>query len=144
MKPVMIILVATLAILSTFVGCTTAPPDLFRTGHLQLEQTATRKVRAMWFSVKEMDGGIEVSGVLKRNDRTGMGIKAHVDITILAPEGAFLGKARSQDLFVPRRCIGRGTQGYRQFSVFFDFLPQAGSVIQVVVHSQEHDPADHM
>ena len=124
-------------------GCATAPTDLHRSGRVQVEHIAEGKVRISGLGVHEKDGGIEVCGVLRRIGRSALAIKAHVDITVLNPEGTILIQARSKSKYIYRRRIGAGTRSHKRFAVFLEVSPPKDSVIQIVVHSQEHDPVDH-
>ena len=120
-------------------GCTAAPTNLHHTGYVQVEQTTEGKVRISGLGIHEKDGGVEVCGTLKRRDRSAVAIKAHVDITVRTPEGKILTQARSQSQYITRRRIGTGSKFHRRFTVFLEGSLPKGSVVQVVVHSQEHD-----
>jgi len=139
MKYTLIMTVIMLTSVGVLVGCATRQPNLLRNGQLHLKHAETGKIRAIWFSAFKQSNGLDVQGYLKRYDRTGAAIKAHADITILTADGTVLASARSLDLYVPRNRIGGGPQRYKRFSVFFEFTPPTGSVIQVTVHTSSHN-----
>ena len=86
MKPLTTVLLDTVGA-GVLTGCAAAPTDLYRTGRVQVEQTAEGKVRISGLGIHEKDEGIEVCGALKRIDRSASAIKAHIDITARNPEG---------------------------------------------------------
>ena len=139
MRPRWIIPVGVLTTVTTLLGCATASPDLMRTGYLRLENSSgDRRVRALWFSVREQNQGLVVSGMLKQKLRCPRSVKAHVDITIRAPDGTILAERRLQDLYVPRNRIGAGSRRFKRFSARFDSIPPPNSAIQIVAHRGTH------
>ena len=121
-------------------GCTANRVDLVDSGFLTLEKQAAGKVYVAWSDAYDRDGGFVVTGVLRRSDHVGSPIKAHVDVTVLSPDGRVVDTARSGDVYVPRRITGRG-QSFKRFSVPFSSKPPRGSTVRVVSHSGLHDEA---
>ena len=105
-----------------------------------IEKQAAGKVYVAWSSAHECEDGFLVTGVLRRSDRVGSPIKAHVDITILSPDGHIIDTARSNEVYVPRRRTGRG-QSMQRFRVQLPDIPPRGSSVRMVSHSGLHDDA---
>ena len=119
-------------------GCATNRIDLVDSGVLSLEQHTMGKVYIAWSDAYEDGDGFVVTGVLKRRGTIGMPIKAHVDVTVLSPDGKVLDEARSSDVYVPRRITGRG-QSLQRFRVRFPSIPAEGSKVSIVTHSGSHN-----
>jgi hypothetical protein len=98
---------------------------------LNLQKDADGRVRVAWINARESDGGFVVSGVLRRMDQLGAPIKAHVNVVVVSPEGEVLDKARSSDIYVPRR-IASKVQSFERFEVRFADVPPDGSFVRVV------------
>ena len=127
-------------LVSVISGCAANRVDLVDSGFLTLEKQAAGKVYVAWSDAYEREDGFVVTGVLRRSDRVGSPIKAHVDVTVLSPDGRVVDTARSGDVYVPRRITGRG-QSFKRFSVHFSSKPPRGSTVRVVSHSGPHDEA---
>jgi hypothetical protein len=138
-----ITMVVSLGILTVvFSGCTEAyRTNLTKSGVLNIEQQRTGKVYIAWSEAYEENGGFVITGVLRRRDRVGVPIKAHVDVTIFSPDGKILDEARSSDVYVSRRITSRGYLSFERFKVRFSSIPADGSSIRVVSHSGRHDDA---
>jgi hypothetical protein len=121
-------------------GCAANRIDLVDSGVLTLEQKAAGKVYIAWSDAYEDGDGFVVTGVLRRRDTVGMPIKAHVDVTILSPDGTIIEESHSSDVYVPRRIIGRG-RSLKRFKVRFSDVPAQGSLIRLVSHSGLHNDA---
>ena len=121
-------------------GCAANRVDIVDSGLLSLEQHATGKVYIAWSSAYKDGDGFVVTGVLRRRDTVGLPIKAHVDVTVLSPDGTVLDEASSSNVCVPRRITGRG-QRFRRFRVHFPSIPAQGSSVRMVSHSGQHDDA---
>jgi hypothetical protein len=134
------IAIVSLFFLAVISGCTTVDrSDLVKSGILNIEQERTGKVYIAWSDAYEEGDGFVITGVLRRRDRVGMPIKTHVDVTILSPDGTVLDEARSSDVYVSRRIIGRSHQSFERFKVRFPSVPPQGSLVRVVSHSGQHD-----
>ena len=135
MKRKWIIPAGMLTMICTILGCTKASQDLVQEDYLRLERSPHgAKVRALWFSVREQNHGLVVSGVLKQYQRNARPIKAHVHVTVRTPDGRVFVERRSQDLYVPRNRIGGGSRYFKRFTVRLDIMPPPASVIQIVAH----------
>ncbi len=121
-----------------FMGCAANQIDLVDTGALNLEKQREGKVYIAWTSVYKQDGGLVISGVLRRHDHVGNAIKTHVDVTVLSPDGRVIDTARSNEVYVPRRITGRG-QSFKRFTVHLPNLPPRGSLIRMTSHSGPHN-----
>jgi hypothetical protein len=119
-------------------GCATSRVDLVKSGVLTLEKRAAGKVHIAWSNAYEQAGELLITGVLMRHDHVGMPIKAHVDATILSPDGRTLDTACSKAIYVPRRITGRG-QSLKRFNIRFPLVPPQGSSVRLVCHSDLHD-----
>ena len=98
---------------------------------LTLEKQTSGKVYIAWCDAYKNEEGITVTGVLRRRDHIGLPIKKHVDVTILSPEGTILDEARSPDLYIPKRIIGR-FEKLQRFTVRFPNVSPQGSVLRVI------------
>ena len=128
----MIFLAVTTAIIS---ACAAERVDLVAAGVVTLEPHAAGKVAIAWSSAYKQNGTLIVSGVLTRHDHIGLPVKAHVDATILSPDGRTLDTACSKAIYVPRRITGRG-QSLKRFSIYFPSVPPQGSLVRLVCHSE--------
>ena len=99
-----------------------------------MEGRAEGKVQIAWSDAYEQAGGLRITGVLMRHDHVGMPIKAHVDVTIVSPDGQTLDTACSKTVYVPRRITGRG-QSLKRFSIRFPCVPPQGSSVRLVCRS---------
>ncbi len=134
---VVIFLAVTAAIVS---GCAANRVDLVAAGVLTLEPHATGKVGIAWSGAHKDKEGFVIAGALTRHDHVGLPVKAHVDATILSPDGRTLDTACSKAIYVPRRITGRG-QSLKRFDVRFPHVPPQGSSVRLVCHSDSHDEA---
>ncbi|HUV67368.1 MAG TPA: hypothetical protein VMW24_25990 [Sedimentisphaerales bacterium] len=133
-KRAMLLLVVTTSIIS---GCTVNRIDLVEAGMLTLEPHAAGKVGIAWSSAYKDKEGFVIAGVLTRHDHVGLPIRAHVDITVLSPDGRTLNDSRTPDICVPAHVTGRG-QSLKRFEVRFPHLPPQGSSVRMVCHSEPH------
>ena len=120
-------------------GCATNRIDLVDTGVISLEQRNMGKVYIAWSGAYEQDDGFVITGVLRRRDHIGMAIRAHVDVTVLSPDGTILDEARSSDFYVSRCIIGRSCLSFERFKVCFPNIPANGSLVRLVSHSGRHN-----
>jgi len=86
-------LAATAAIIS---GCAAKRVDLVDAGVLTLEPHAAGNVSIAWSSACKDNDGFVMAGVLTRHDHVGLPTRAHVDATILSPDGRTLDTACSK------------------------------------------------
>ena len=128
---IVIFLTVTAAIVS---GCAANRVDLVAAGVVTLEPHAAGKVAIAWSSVYKEDNSFVISGVLTRHDHVGFPIKAHVDATILSPDGRTLDAACSKAIYVPRQITGHG-QSLKRFTIRFPHVPPQGSSVRLVCHS---------
>ena len=128
-----------LSVLTIVSGCTMNRIDLVDRGVLSLEQHNTGKVYIAWSGAYGQDDSFVVTGVLRRRDSVGTAIRAHVDVTILSPDGTILDEARSGDVYVSRRIAGRSYLSFERFKLRFSDIPAKGSLVHLVSHSGRHD-----
>jgi len=131
-----------LAILTIIIsGCAANRVNLTDAGIVTIQQHTPGKVRIAWSDAYEDEDGFVVTGVLRRHDLVGMPIKTHVNVTVFAPDGNILDEARSRDIYVPRRRIGRG-QSFTRFRVNFPTIPTEGSKISITTHTSTHSDTE--
>ncbi len=106
--------------------------NLVDQGVVSLEQQHSKKVRTAWSNVQQDGEDIIVSGVLMRQAITSYPIWRHVEVTVLAPDGAVLQEARTSNIKVPRRVPGRGFNTKR-FEVRLAGIPPRGSVVRITI-----------
>jgi hypothetical protein len=68
-------------------------------------------------------------------------VKAHVDITIRAEDGSIRQEFRSDDVYVPRRHVGKGPD-WKRFKVRVPHGIAKGSAVSTLVHSGCHVQMD--
>ena len=138
MKRKWIIPAGMLTMISTILGCTTASQDLVQQDYLRLERSLhDSKVRALWFSVREQNHGLVVSGVLKQHQRNARPIKAHVLVTVRTPAGRVIVARRSQDLYVPSNRLIGCSRYFKWVTVWLDITRPPGSVVQIDGHEED-------
>jgi hypothetical protein len=121
-------------------SCTAANrTDLVKCGVLTIEQKRTGKAYIVWSSAYKEKDGLVITGVLRRRDHVGLPIKTHVDVTIVSPEGTVLDEARSSDVYVSRRIIGRDYLSFERFKIRIPSVPAQGSLVRLISHSGQHD-----
>jgi len=121
-------------------SCTAANrTDLVKSGVVTIEQKRTGKAYIAWSSVYKEKDGLVITGVLRRCDHVGLPIKTHVDVTIVSPEGTVLDEARSSDVYVSRRIIGRDYLSFERFKIRIPSVPAQGSLVRLISHSGQHD-----
>lgn len=116
-------------------GCAANRNNLVDSSVLSLEQRNTGKVYIAWSGAYEQDDSFVIAGVLRRRDSVGMPIRAHVDVTILSPDGTILDETRSSDVYVSRRITGRSYLSFERFKVRLTNIPAKGSSIRLVCNS---------
>ncbi len=104
--------------------------DLVDPGEVSLERQHSKKVHIAWTKVQQDGEDIVVSGVLRRHALTSYPIWRHVEVTVLAPDGTVLQKARTSNIKVPRRIPGRGFNTKR-FEVRLPGIPPRGSSVRI-------------
>ncbi len=129
-----------IVIASVVSGCATGRVNLVDAGVVTLEKQAAGKVYVAWSSAHECEDGLVITGVLRRSDRTGSPIRAHVDVTVISPDGRVVNTACSNHVYVPRRRTGRG-QSLQRFKVQLPDIPPRGSSVRLVSRSGRHNNA---
>ena len=129
-----------IVIASSVPGCGTNRADLVDSGVVTIERQAAGKVYVAWSRAHECEDGLLITGVLRRSDRVGTPIKAHVDVTILSPDGHVIDTACSNEVYVPRGRTGQG-RSMQRFRVQLPDIPPRGSSVRMVSHSGLHNDA---
>lgn len=128
-----------LGILTSFIsGCATSRIDLVDEGVVSVENTPSRKARILWTNVYQDGDDLVVYGVVQRRNLSSYPIKIHVDISVSSPDGKVLHKARTSDVYVPRRIPGRG-RNFKRFRIRFPDIPPKGSLVRAICHSGPHN-----
>lgn len=134
-KSLWIIVAIWLGLLITIISsCATSQVNLVKKGVLTIEQRSEGKVQIAWSDAYEKAGDLLISGVLLRHDHVGLPIQAHVDATIVSPDGQILDSACSKAVYVPGQITDRG-QSLKRFSICFSRVPPPGSIVRLVCHS---------
>ena len=128
------ILVATLIL----AGCSANRVSLADQSLVSVEKQDSEKVKILWTDIYEQDGHTWAYGVLKQQGISSSSIKTHVDIQVLNPDGSVQYETITDNLFVPRRRVGKGPD-WKRFRVQLpDELPK-NSQIRMTVHSGRHN-----
>jgi hypothetical protein len=65
-------------------------------------------------------------------------VKAHVDASIIGPDGVLIEKSCSPVLVVPRN-IGGGGLDWERFRIYLVNTPPQGSQVKLTVHTEIHN-----
>lgn len=116
-------------------GCANGRVNLARNGTVQMEVAGCHPVI---LSAKAEQDGEEtlVSGTVTRRPPLDPG-RIHIDVTISTPRGEVISETTA--LVYPRTIPIRRSRTSR-FAVWFPFVPPRGSRVQLVCHSQPHEP----
>jgi hypothetical protein len=138
-KVLISVVYANLVIMAGFIsGCTGNRVDLVGSNVLTIEKYSSGKVYIPWCEAYKDNDGFIVNGVLKRSDSVGLAIKTHVHVVVLSPERTVLDEAKSSDIYVPRRAVGK-YKSPKRFKINFDESPPRGSLVRVTACSDLHD-----
>lgn len=116
--------------LLSFSGCAGQQAGLADAAAIHLENHATGQVHVAWSDAHEVDGGLLVTGVVRRQDIVGPPIRTTVDVEIVSPSGDILDRAQSDSLCVPHRRTSR-MQGFERFRVRLSRMPPEGSSLRI-------------
>ncbi|MHC4624649.1 MAG: hypothetical protein ACYS4W_12190 [Planctomycetota bacterium] len=119
-------------------GCATNRIDLVDEGLVTVETVPSKGVRILWADVYQDGEDMVVCGVVQRRSDTSYPIRAHVDITVLSPEGTVLQETRTCNIYVARRLAGKG-MNWTCFRARLPGTPAEGSRVHMAVHSSEHN-----
>ena len=134
-------IVGTLSVAVTLSGCSSNRASLTNQGHVSVEKQGSEKIEILWTDVYEQDGQTWAYGILKQRGISAGAIKTHVDIQVLSPDGFIQYKTTTDDLFVPRNRVGRGSDWERFRIQLPEGLPK-DSQIYMTVHSGIHKQID--
>ncbi|MBM3435750.1 MAG: hypothetical protein FJY07_05980 [Bacteroidetes bacterium] len=128
----------TLSVVAAIIsGCATNQTSLADKGLVSVKKHDNEKVRILCTDIYQQDGQTWAYGVLKQRGISSSAIKTHVDIQVLNSGGSIQYETITDDLFVPRNRVGRGTD-WKRFRVQLpDELPK-DSQIKMTVHSGRH------
>lgn len=138
-KVLISVVYVSLVVMAGFIsGCAGNRIDLVGSNVLTIEKQSSGKVYIPWCDAYKDNDGFIVNGVLRRSDSVGLAIKTNVLVTVLSPEGTVLDEAKSSDIYVPRRAIGK-YKSLNRFKIHLDEIPPRGSLVQVTACSNLHD-----
>jgi hypothetical protein len=86
-------------------------------GEIKIEKTKMGKAYISTSTVTTDGGDLVIRGVLRRNDRVGYPIAAHVEAAVIGAGGEVIAEGRSADVKVAKRTIGRGYKSYERFEI---------------------------
>ena len=132
-------IVATMVILAVLSSSAMAGKvDLEKCGAVTIENLKCSKVYIASSHAYEENGQLVITGVLRRSDRVGAPIKAHVDVEVVGADGKVIEQCQSKGVYVSKRIMGRGYRSYERFTIRMPKVPANGSVIRLASHSGTH------
>jgi len=138
-KVLISVVCVSLIVMAGFIsGCAGNRIDLVDSKVLTIEKHSSGKVYIPWCDAYKDNDGFIINGVLRRNDSVGLAIKTHVHVIVLSPERTVLDEAKSSDIYVPRRAVGK-YKSPKRFKVYFDEIHPRGSLVRVTTCSNLHD-----
>ena len=126
-----------IAVTMALSGCSTSRISLSDQDYVSVEEQSSEKIKILWTDVYQEEGQTWMYGVLKQPSMTGGTIKTHVDIQILASDGAVHYETTSKELYVPRNRVGKGPDWKRFRVKLVDDIPEGAKVL-VKVHSGKY------
>ncbi len=115
-------------------GCATDRVDLVDKGVVSVETVPSKRIGILWTDVYRQGDDSIIYGTLQQRGQRMYPVKAHVDITIRAEDGSIRQELRSDDIYVPRRRVGKGPD-WKRFKVRVPHGIARGSAVSMVVHS---------
>ncbi|MBM4103136.1 MAG: hypothetical protein FJ263_03675 [Planctomycetes bacterium] len=122
-------------------GCATNQISLADKGLVSVKKHDGEKVKILWTDVYQQAGQTWAYGVLKQRGINPASIKTHVDIQVLNPDGSIRYETITDNLFVPRKCAGKGPD-WKGFRVQLPNDLPKDSQISMTVHSGGHEKSD--
>jgi hypothetical protein len=106
--------------------------NLLKNGSFKIEAVSSKGYYLSNVHVNQVDGGIEITGKVKRRSYAGIG-GGHVDITIISLEGEVLDKFSTiySPRMIPMRRVHMRESG---FEVHLPMIPPKGSKIRIALH----------
>ncbi|MHC4758916.1 MAG: hypothetical protein ACYTE8_09675 [Planctomycetota bacterium] len=137
-KKMLTLVIATVFGMMTLVipGCTANRTNLVDKGIVSVETEPSKKFEILWTDVYQNGEDFVVYGVMRRRSHTRYPVRAHVHVSILAPDGTILQKTPTPDIYVSRWQSGKGIN-WTRFRVRLPGRPVAGSRVNMVAHSVE-------
>jgi hypothetical protein len=117
-----------LALGALSVGCAAKRIDLSETGAVKAEKVPSKLVQIPWVVVTQEEGGIAVSGVVRRWPSSRAVIAGHVDVTVLDESGQVL--ARLSTPYTPSWIPQQGARS-SSFRAKIDQPVRPGLVVRV-------------
>lgn len=122
-------------------ACAPRGVDLTRDRTATIEAAPSKNVRFRRTRAHQSSETLLVSGQVHGTRRSAFPASGHVDVAVLAPDGAVLAETRTSGMHVPRRRPGRTSTG-RRFAARLPVVPPVGSVIRLTFHSGRHPTAE--
>jgi hypothetical protein len=105
---------------------------------VSIEKVPNERIEILWTDVYQDGEKVTVSGALKQHGHSSSPVKAHVDASIIGPDGILFEESSSPVLLVPRN-IGGGGIDWERFKITLVNRPPEGSQVKLTVHSQTHN-----
>jgi hypothetical protein len=123
-------------------GCATGKRDLRESGELKVDVRHMEAIHIEEVSVYEVDGGLEVSGLVRRH-RHSVPTRGTVEIKVMDPEGSVLAVDEAGYEVMGKVYSTRKSTGLRRhpeegrFSKRLKFNPPRGSTVLLTIKSAE-------
>ncbi|MHC4843552.1 MAG: putative periplasmic lipoprotein [Planctomycetota bacterium] len=122
----------------TLSGCTSSRVSLVDQELINVEEVPNERIEILWTDVYQDGEKVMVSGALKQHGHSNSPVKAHVDASIIGPDGLLIEESSSPVLLVPRN-IGGGGIDWERFRINLQNPPPRGSQVKLTVHSELHN-----
>lgn len=119
-------------------GCAGLGENVSKKGLVAVERVSSQKVAILWADVYKIDENLGVRGVVHRCEYSSQPLLVHVDAAVLSADGEILEEAMGQDVWVPRRSVGKGFH-YGNFEIDLPIAPPEGGTVKLVCHAGPGD-----
>jgi hypothetical protein len=118
-------------------GCTSNKVSCLHDHKIITAKTDTESVRIPYVDVKHEGNSLIVSGVLKRNNMPSHhNVTSHVDVFVVDGQGSLLAQARTSEIYVPQKRIGKGTE-FARFRVVLPMEVQQNITVRAEPHNDQ-------
>lgn len=118
-------------------GCQTQRLSLSKESLYFMDKVPSEAVEILWADVYEREGLVTVEGVFRKRGYSSGPLKTHIDVQVLSLDGQLLHGARTKDMDVPRRRVGKGVD-WKRFTIILPEQPPANAKIRLICHAGAH------
>jgi hypothetical protein len=122
-----IVLIAALA------GCASHKVSCLHDHKIVTAKADSASVHILYVDVQHDGDTLIISGALKRHEVSSHSMSNHIDIAIFDEKGALITQARTDEMYVPRKQIGKGPN-FARFKVAVPMDVRQDITVQVAPH----------